>query len=379
MKIIIEISDHPFYIGPFLEYNNILPDTLPFKMGIHPKYSIPRMFLDDEIKKVLSNLYNLGSFASTPLGESDLSTTRMDEFSETIISILGGDISNKKILEIGCGNGKLLYQFKKKGALVKGVEIGPQADVAKKTYGLDVINKPLSKKNLNEKFDCIFSYGCLEHIDDLESFFEESRSCLNNNGLFFHSVPNSKLSFKQFNLDHLLHQHINYFTPKNGVSLFNSQGFKDSSFSLTKNKNELMIWGFYDKKSTINWPFHIQELELSELKKYKIGLKEKSNKIRLKLDDIISRGFSIGFYAGGSEYGFDLKDKKGIRYFDSDEYKFGRKLLNGLSKIEPPKNLIKEKIDKIIVCKPHYFKVIYDSLVEIGVDPSTIISLNDLK
>ena len=147
----------------------------------------------------------------------------------------------KKILEIGCGNGKLLYQFKKKGALVKGVEIGPQADVAKKTYGLDVINKPLSKKNLNEKFDCIFSYGCLEHIDDLESFFEESRSCLNNNGLFFHSVPNSKLSFKQFNLDHLLHQHINYFTPKNGVSLFNSQGFKDSSFSLTKNKNERVL------------------------------------------------------------------------------------------------------------------------------------------
>ena len=95
--------------------------------------------------------------------------------------------SNIKLLEIGCGEGKLLNELKKKGAIVKGIEIGPQADVARKRYGLDILNDPLSKVGINEKFDCIFSYGCLEHIDDLESFFEGSRSCLNDKGLFFHS------------------------------------------------------------------------------------------------------------------------------------------------------------------------------------------------
>ena len=34
-----------------------------------------------------------------------------------------------------------------------------------------------------------------------------------------------------------------------------------------------MIWGFLDKQSSIKWPLEIQKKELSELKKYEIGLK----------------------------------------------------------------------------------------------------------
>ena len=73
--------------------------------------------------------------------------------------------------------------MKKKEAIVKGIEIGPQANVAIEKYGLEIHKEILSKEIISEKFDCIFSYGCLEHIDDLGSFFEQSRACLKNNGL----------------------------------------------------------------------------------------------------------------------------------------------------------------------------------------------------
>ena len=209
MKAIIDIPDHPFYAGAISADHRNIPLSLPFRMGIHPLYSIPRMILDDEIKTALDNLYKLGTFVSTPLGESNLSSIRMNQFFEKIISVLGGDLSGKRLLEIGCGNGTLLNEFKKKGAIVEGVEIGPQADLAISRYGLKVHKQNLSKEIISEKFDSIFSYGCLEHIDDLESFFQISRACLKNNGLFFHSVPNSELSFTEFNLDHLIHQHIN--------------------------------------------------------------------------------------------------------------------------------------------------------------------------
>ena len=70
---------------------------------------------------------------------------------------------------------------------------------------------------------------------------------------------------------------------------------------------------------------------------------------------------------------------KNIRYFDGDNYKVGMRWLTGLPKIESPKNLIKNKVDNLIICRPHYFEDIYNSLVKIGVSPSTIINIDELN
>ena len=163
------------------------------------------------------------------------------------------------------------------------------------------------------------------------------------------------------------------------MKLLNSQGFINTSFSLTKNKNELMIWGFLDKQSSIKWPLEIQKKELSELKKYEIGLRIKQQNIKMKLSKMLSNGESVGFYAGGEEYGYHFKNMNNIRYFDGDNYKVGMKWLNGLPKIEPPINLIKNKVDNLIICRPHYFDDIYRYLIKIGVNSSTIINIDELN
>ena len=64
----------------------------------------------------------------------------------------------------------------------------------------------------------------------------------------------------------------------------------------------------------------------------------------MKLSKMLSNGESVGFYAGGEEYGYHFKNMNNIRYFDGDNYKVGMKWLNGLPKIEPPINLIKIKL-----------------------------------
>ena len=113
-----------------------------------------------------------------------------------------------------------------------------------------------------------------------------------------------------------------------------------------------MIWGFYDINSSIKWPLEIQESEIKKIKKYKLGLEITTNNVMSNINEMLSKGESIGFYAGGSEYGFSLRDKSNIRYFDSDDYKFGLKLFRGLPKVESPMNLIKEKVDGIITDYP---------------------------
>lgn len=114
--------------------------------------------------------------ASTPLGESPLATVRMNEVLEKLLSLLGGVTKGKRILEIGCGNGELLHQLKLRGAIVTGLEIGPQANVVEDKYGIRVFRKPLTIGALDEKFDCIFFYGCLEHIENLDEVFAAARA-----------------------------------------------------------------------------------------------------------------------------------------------------------------------------------------------------------
>lgn len=375
---ILDLPSHPFYTGCIDPGNDRgLPVSLPFSLGIHPRYALPRLVITREIRTALNIAYSAGSMISTPLGESPLASDRMTEVLEKLVFLHDGAIKGKKFLEIGCGNGELLNQLKRKGARVTGLEIGPQANVVEERYGIRVLKEPLRLGTLNETFDCIFSYGCLEHIEDIETFIAASRAHLNEGGLFFHSVPNSLMSFEHVHLDHLLHEHVNYFTPANGVALFKAQGFDNADSTPTRAGNELMVWGFHRQAANLRWPIENFTREVAVLRDYAEKL---DSKIRSSLDafrEMIGKGESVGFYAGGFEYSLNLPAEK-IRYFDGDSFKHGKQWLPGLSAIEAPVALASNPVSKLVICKPHYFSAIKEALVDIGVDEKCILDIDSL-
>lgn len=374
----LHIPDHPFYIGlvaPDSKTN--VPECLPFNMCVHPHYTIPRLQVTSEIRAALDLAYSEGSMCSTPLGESPLAVARMNEVANKILKLFRGDIAGKKFLEIGCGNGELLNHFKQRGALVTGLEIGPQAEVVEQRYGVKVIRNQLGIATFKDKFDCIYSYGCLEHIDDLESFFEACRYCLNDGGLFFHSVPNAALSFEKGQLDHLLHEHINYFTPLNGTALFAAQGFRSGGYALSKPGNELMLWGYLEATADIRWPEECIEREAALLEKYSEDVRFNSRRIYNECQKILNDGKSLGFYAGGYEYGYRLNHAD-VRYFDGDSYKHGKCWLKSLPSIEAPESIIEASVDYLVVCKPHYFSEISRDLIRLGISKDSILNMDTL-
>lgn len=374
---ILTIAAHPFYIGlldPAVTYD--LPETLPFALGIHPRYAIPRLIVSGEIRAAVDAAYALGSMCSTPLGESSLATKRMNEFQSRLISILGG-VGGKKLLEIGCGNGELLHQLQCQGAIVTGLEIGPQACVVEERYGIRVVREPLAVGSLAEKFDCIFSYGCLEHIEALDEFFAGSRECLGKDGLFFHSVPNSTLSFEKASLEHLQHEHVNYFNPDNATALLEAQGFQSADFALTSAGNELMIWGFCEPAGRVYWPEERVEGEAAKVSDYANRLQTKISTTVDRLHEFAEHGKTIGFYAGGYDYGYRLKTPR-VRYFDGDSYKHGKRWLQSLPVIEAPAALRSTPVDRLIICKPHYFNEIKTSLVTLGIDPESLVNIDNM-
>jgi hypothetical protein len=257
------------------------------------------------------------------------------------------------------------------------VEIGPQAQVVEDRYGIRVIRQPLRAGSLDERFDGVYSYGCLEHIEDLAEFFAASRSCLAPRGVFFHSVPNSKLSFDRVHLDHLLHEHINYFTPENAVALLEAQGFHAADATLTRAGNELMISGYYEPAAVSRWPAARAPKEARMLADYAAALERKMQATLVSLRAMTASGRSVALYAGGFEYGFHLSGD-GVRYVDGDVYKHGKRWLRGLPPIEPPETLVDRPVDHIVVCKPHYFGPIRDALTGLGIESARILSIDAL-
>lgn len=358
----------PFMIGVRTPGDGAaLPQTLPFEMAVDPRAALPRLVVTDEVEAALRAAYAIGSMISTPLGHSALSMNRLEEARDRLLGLLG-DVRGMRMLEIGCGTGMLLNEFKTRGADVAGCEIGPQGAEAEARYGIPVLREPLRAGSFEQPFDCIYSYGTLEHIADLEGLFEAFRASLRDGGLLFHSVPNADNTFRTGRVEELLHEHVNYFAPVNAVRLLEAQGFVRARAEPTAAGNELHLWGWRRADAPVGWP---GEREPEVLAAEHARVAEFFGRAQALLDGqqaaverMLKAGESVGFYAGGYLLGARLPAGADVRYYDGDEYKHGKVWLAGLSPIRPPAELRTDPVDNLIVCPDHYFEPIHAHLVE---------------
>ena len=370
----------PFYAGVLDANQNLrLPEDLFFSLYIDKKTLVPKLALTNKIKKTIKLVYKVGSMLSTPLGESKLSTKRLNEFKEYLEKKM---INKKTVVEIGCGNGHLLNELKQKGYSTLGFEIGPQSQVAKKKFNLKVYKKEFKHSILKTKVDCVFSSGCLEHIENISEFLNESFKSLNENGLFFASVPNSYIHFNNGSVEELCYEHINYFTPHNAIRFLQANRFKDCGYKLNKVGNELFFWGYKDKRKKKIDLTKDKENFSGEEKILQIYEKKIQDKWFSKISYLkkqIKNGCKIGFYGGGYTLAWKL-NKKNLFFFDGDEFKWKKKWLTCLKKIESPEKIKDRKIDILVICRPHYFYEIESYLQDLNYIPklTKIINIDNI-
>ena len=117
---------------------------------------------------------------------------------------------NKKILEIGCGEG-FFFQHSK-AAVYKGIEFNKQAIDSCCTMGLDVEKtniQEMSKLHPNE-YDVVCSFQVLEHVKNPLRFIQDALASLKKHGLLMLSVPSedSFVSFARNNILNMPPHHI---------------------------------------------------------------------------------------------------------------------------------------------------------------------------
>jgi len=164
--------------------------------------------------------------------------------------IFGSDKLDKlenpgKILDIGCGNGWVLYKYKKAGWQVAGVEPSKIATELGNKAGLNIFNGTLLQaKFKNDEFDFIRSNHSFEHIYNPNETLSEIYRILKPNGELLIGVPNiaglnSKLAGKYwFYLGAPVHT-FNY-SPKNLKMMLTKHGFEVSKVRYVGGANGIL-------------------------------------------------------------------------------------------------------------------------------------------
>jgi len=111
---------------------------------------------------------------------------------------------NKKVLDLGCGTGEFLNNYCGMGAECLGIDIENNFKFRNKmNFKLIDIEANKFLKNCKKKFDVVFLFEFLEHLEekDKHQLFENLKKNLNKNSYIFISTLNKNLLSKYFAID----------------------------------------------------------------------------------------------------------------------------------------------------------------------------------
>ena len=152
-------------------------------------------------------------------------------------------LSNKSILDLGCGGGILSESLAKKGAKVTACDASKslikvakeRAIIQKLKINYKAGSIDLFKKK-SIKFDIIISLEVIEHVEDYRQFLSDIRTCLNKGGLIILSTINRNfisyfttifMAEKILKLvPHGTHDWNKYIKPDEIINFYEKYGFK---------------------------------------------------------------------------------------------------------------------------------------------------------
>lgn len=136
-----------------------------------------------------------------------------------------------KLLDIGCCKAPLFPFFESLGLECYGIDPSKEnAEIARKNnpkaHVSNVFFEKMEKNVFGRRFDVIQMNFVMEHIVELDEYFEKLKMYFKNGTKIFTQVPDIEYYMKN-NVDPFgAHEHINYFTYKTLKILLEKKGFK---------------------------------------------------------------------------------------------------------------------------------------------------------
>jgi len=132
----------------------------------------------------------------------------------------------KSLIDIGCGAGFMLDEFKRKIDITVGVEPSKKlANYAARNFNLKIVNEYFSVttlKKLNRKFDAVILSHIIEHLENPIEFLTSVKSLLNKNGIIYLETPNI-LSW----LAKIEGKNYTFLTPEDHICLYSKKALNN--------------------------------------------------------------------------------------------------------------------------------------------------------
>ena len=135
------------------------------------------------------------------------------------------------VLDIGAGTGYFLSNLKNNAWEVLGFEPEKNArEIAKKKHDIDLINDFELIFKDNKKFDAVSMWHVLEHVHELDLYFDYFKRLINKDGKVFIAVPNYSSTdgvfYKETWAAWDVPKHLWHFNPKSFSLLAEKHGFE---------------------------------------------------------------------------------------------------------------------------------------------------------
>jgi len=118
-----------------------------------------------------------------------------DFWSKVKVKLILGLVEGTRVLDVGCGSGRLSKTLLDRGYSVVAIDNDWKAvDIAKKK-GITAFVSDINDWKTDEKFDCIILGDVLEHIEDDKSAMRKVRGMLKPNGCIVVNVPSYQFLF----------------------------------------------------------------------------------------------------------------------------------------------------------------------------------------
>ena len=166
------------------------------------------------------------------ISEDKTSYLKYDEYEDNYKRIKPYLKKNMRLLEIGCGDGKFLHKVKNDVQDVECVELSEPQVNKLRNDGFICYDQMIEDFMPSKKYDVICLFAVLEHVPNLKSFLNRLKLFLNEKGLIFIGVPNSKnvlfsgYEIEKFKNFYYRSIHLYYFNPFSLSKILNQLDFK---------------------------------------------------------------------------------------------------------------------------------------------------------
>jgi SAM-dependent methyltransferase len=291
------------------------------------------------------------------------------------------DLSNRTVLEIGCGKGEFLIEMAKAGAgHCIGIDPGvhPERIDDPAAAGIEWIIDFYDERYSHLDADVVVCRHTLEHIPNVTEFMASIRAAIGDrpDTVVLFELPDVQRVLDEVAFWDFYYEHCSYFSLGSLARLFRRTGFEVLDLSLEYDGQYLLIAAKPSTQPASGAPLEL-ESDLDRLRRgvdtFRAGYATLVAAWRERIDAVAERGGRIVVWGSGSK-GVSFITNLGLgreltAAVDINPHKWGRYMVGSNHEIVSPEALETIRPDLVVVMNPVYVDEIRSQLALLGLAP----------